>query len=94
MTLNDDLCHLLVFGHKQEQMFASSSFETTSEKISVKLIEILVDSYLTVIYHLKVICKKASQKLTAISRFFRILKTIIEYVFGYQLYYCQLIWIF
>ena len=62
MTLNADKCHLLFSGHKHEHMFASLSDETIWEENAVKLLGILIDSNLTFNDHLKIICKKASQK--------------------------------
>ena len=99
MTLNADKCHLLFSGHKHEQMFASLSDETIWEENAVKLLGILIDSNLTFNDHLKVICKKASQKLTAISRFSHILSEdkriiLLKTFFESQFNYCPLIWMF
>ena len=38
------------------------------EELSAKLLGIIIDLSLTFDYHVKTICKKASQKLTGISR--------------------------
>ena len=54
-------------------MFASPSDETIWEENAVKLSGIMIDSDLTFNDHLKVICKKATQKFTATSRFRHIL---------------------
>ena len=99
MTLNADKCHLLFSGHRHEQMFASLSDETIWEENAVKLLGILIDSNLTFNDHLKVICKKASQKLTAISRFSHILSEdkriiLLKTFFESQFNYCPLIWMF
>ena len=99
MTLNADKCHLLFSGHKHEHMFASLSDETIWEENAVKLLGILIDSNLTFNDHLKIICKKASQKLTAISRFCHILSEnkriiLLKTFFESQFNYCPLIWMF
>ena len=73
MTPNANKCHLLFSGHKHDHMFASLSDESIWEENAVKSLGISIDSDLTFNDHLKIICKKASQKLSAISRFFYIL---------------------
>ena len=73
MTWNIDKCHLLASEYKHELMFASISDEKNWEENSCKLLGILIDSHPTFNNHIKMICKKASQKLTAISRFSHIL---------------------
>ena len=92
MTLKVDGCHL------NEHMFVSLSDETIWEENAVKLLRILIDSDLTFNDHLKIICEKASGKLTAISRFCFILsenkKIILKTFFNSQFNYCPLIWIF
>ena len=68
MTLNADKCHLLVSGCKHK-LFVSASDETIWEENAVKLLlGILIDSDLIFTNHIKMICKKASQKLTGIAR--------------------------
>ena len=73
MTWNIDKCHLLASEYKHELMFASISDEKIWEENSVKLLRILIDSDPTFNNHIKMICKNASQKLTALSRFSHIL---------------------
>ena len=87
---------LLFSGHKHEQMFASSSDETVWKEKAVKLLGILIDSNLMFNDHLKIICKKASQKLIAISRFFHILSEdkriiLLKTFYESQFNYCPLI---
>ena len=57
----------------QKHIFASLFDETIWEGNEVKLLGILIHSDLTFDNYLKIICKKDSQKLTAISRFCHIL---------------------
>ena len=73
MTWNIDKCHLLASEYKHELIFASISDEKKWEENSVKLLDVLIDSDPTFNNHIKMICKKDSQKLTAISRFSHIL---------------------
>ena len=68
MTLNASKCHLLVSGYKDELMFATVGDALIWEEVSAKLLGIIIDSSLTFNDHVKMICKKASQKLTGIAR--------------------------
>ena len=99
LTLNADKCHLIVSGHKEEAMYASVGDALIWEENSVKLLGLFIDSKLTFDIHLQTICKKASQKLTAILRLANItsqekriimLKTFFESQFSY----CPLLWMF
>ena len=62
------MCYLLVSGFKEELMFATVGDSLLWEEFSAKLLGIIIDSSLTFDNHVKKICKKASQKLTGISR--------------------------
>ena len=99
LTLNADKCHLLASGHKNEAMFAKVGDALIWEENAVKLLGLIIDSGLTFNNHVKAICKKASQKLTAILRMANIRseykrKSLIETVFEWQCNYCSLIWMF
>ena len=99
MTLNASKCHLLVSGYKDEFMFAKVGDELLCEEHSAKLLGIIIYSSLKFDNHLKTICKKASQKLTAISRMsdylLQITRTVlIRSFFESQFDYCPLILIF
>ena len=66
---------------------------------TAKLLGILIDRDLSFNVHVKMICKKASQKLAAISRLANILskdkrKLLIRTFFESQFNYCPLIWMF
>ena len=73
LTLNADKCHLLASGHKNEAMFAKVGDALIWEENAVKLLGLIIDSGLTFNNHVKAICKKALQKLTAIIRMANIL---------------------
>ena len=53
---------------KSEKMFAKIEDTLLWEEHSAKLLGIIIDSSLTFDDHVKMLCKKASQKLTAVSR--------------------------
>ena len=99
MTLNASKCHLLVSGFKDEAMCAKVGDSLLWEEFSAKLLGIIIDSSLTFDNHVKTICKKASQKLTGISRMSNFMseikrKVLIQTFFESQFNYCPLIWMF
>ena len=99
MTLNASKCHLLVSGFKEELMFATVGGSLLWEELSVKLLGIIIDSCLTFGNHVKKIKKKASQKLTGISRMSNFMpkmkrKILIQTFFESQFNYCPLTWMF
>jgi hypothetical protein len=99
MTLNASKCHLLVSGFKDEAMCASVGGSLIWEELSAKLLGIIIDSSLTFDNHVKTICKKASQKLTGISRMSNFMsetkkKVLIQTFFESQFGYCPLICMF
>ena len=60
MRLNASKCHLLVCGHKFENMIAKIGNENIIETHSVKLLGMSIDSELTFGKHMDIICKTAS----------------------------------
>ena len=68
LTLNADQCNLLVSGYNYESIFAKVGYALLWEENSVKLISLFIDSDLSFHGHVKVTCKKASQKLSVITR--------------------------
>ena len=68
MTLKASKCHLLVSCYKDELMFATVGDALIWEEVSAKLLGIIIDSSLTFNDHVKMICKKASQIQTGVSR--------------------------
>ena len=73
MTITADKCHLLASRYKNEAMFATVGEAMIWQKNAVKLLGIIIDSGLNFKKHVKVICKKASQKLTIILKMANIL---------------------
>ena len=99
MTLNVPKCHLLVSGFRNEAIFAKVGDALLWEENSAKLLGIIIDSSLAFDNHVKMLCKKASQKLTAISRMSKFMsqqkrKTLMRTFFESQFNYCPLIWMF
>ena len=95
MTLNATKCHLLVSGYKDDLMFANVGDSLIWEEVSAKLLEIIIDSSLTFNDHIKMICKRDSQKLTGIARMSNLClnskKVLICTFFESQFNYCPLI---
>ena len=65
-------------GHKYETMYASVGDALLWEENSVKLLGLIIDSELTFNSYVQMICKKASQKLTAILRLAKQSKKLIK----------------
>ena len=68
MKLNFSKCNLLVCGHKYESMILKIDNTIVIETNPVKLLGIKIESELTFNKYMEMVCKKASQKLNALSR--------------------------
>ena len=68
MKLNSDKCNLLVCGNKFERMICKIENFHVIETHLVKLLGINIESELTFNNYMEAVCKKASQKLNALSR--------------------------
>ena len=98
MKLNESKCHFLTSG-STEHLWIKVGNEMIWESQSEKLLGITVDKNLSFNLHLKALCKKVNQKVSALARIVNILpfqkrhillKTFIESQFSY----CPLIWMF
>ena len=100
LTLNADKCHLLFTRLKFENMFARVYYATLWEEDSLKLLGILKDSKdLSFDKHVKMICKKNLQKVTALLRMVNVLtvkqrKLLIKSFIEAQFNHCPLLWMF
>ena len=99
MKLNSKKCHLLICGHKYEIMIGNINNAKVIESTDVKLLGVLIDSKLTFNVHMGNICKKASNKLNALSRLCAILPfyrriMLMNAFFRSQFCYCPLVWMF
>ena len=98
MKLNQSKCHFLAAG-SPEQLWVRVGDEKIWESQTEKLLGVTVDKNLSFEPHLKMLCKKVNQKVSALARIAGILpfqkrhillKTFVESQFSY----CPLIWMF
>ena len=98
MKLNQSKCHFLTSG-SSEHLWVKVGKEMIWESQAEKLLGMMVDKDLNFNSHLKALCKKVNQKVSALARIARILpfqkrriilKTFIESQFSY----CPLVWMF
>ena len=99
MKLNSKKCHLLVCGHKYESMICKIGNTQIIETHLVKLLGIKIDSELTFNKHMEIVCKKASQKLNALSRLCALIpfhkrKMLMNAFFDSQFTYSPLVCMF
>ena len=93
MKLNSSECKLLVCGHEFESMICKIENAQLIETHIVKLLGIQIDTELTFNSQIKTLCKKASQKLNALSRLCALLpshrrKMLMQAFFNSQFSYC------
>ena len=98
MKLNQSKCHFLTCG-SPEQLWVRVGDEKIWESQSEKLLGMIVDKKLNFDLHLRSLCRKVNQKVSALARIVSILpfskrhlimKTFIESQFSY----CPLVWMF
>ena len=99
MKLNGSKCKLLICGHKFESMICNVDGSLVIETHLVKLLGVKIDSELNFNTHLEMICKKASQKLNALSRLCAIIpfdkrRIMMQAFFNSQFSYSPLVWMF
>ena len=99
MKLNSSKCHLLVCGHKFESMICKIGNSQVVETHVVKLLGIKIESELTFNNYMEEVCKKASQKLNALSRLCKFLpfhrrRILMQAFFNSRFSYCPLVWMF
>ena len=68
MTLNEEKCHLLVFGEKDSKVPINVGLSVTIGSNEKKLLSIIIEQKLNFKPHLFTVCKKASQRLHALAR--------------------------
>ena len=66
--MNSDKCHLLVAGHKFEQIWAKVGTDLIWESNSVKLLGITIDNHIKFDKHISHLCAKSNRKLSALTR--------------------------
>ena len=97
MKLNPDKCHFIIAANTHEHLWVKVGESLIWESQEEKLLGVTIDNNLKFSIHLSNICKKASQKLSALGRVAKLLpfqrkrvllKTFIESQFSY----CPLVW--
>ena len=99
MVLNPDKCHFLTLGFNKplpDFSYKNTIIKNVTEK---KVFGILIDSNLNFKSHMKKICEKANQKLSAFARISKLTtpnqrKKLINSFINSQFTYCPLTWMF
>ena len=99
MKLNDDKCHLLVFGGKTNDVSVTIGNSLIKESTEEKLLGVTIDKDLSFENHLDSLCKKASKKLHALARISKFMDTdrivlMMNTFVMSQFSFCPLIWMF
>ena len=99
MKLNADKCHLLLSGFKHQLHWVDVGKDRIWESSCEKLLGINIDRNLRFNLHVAKICRKASQKLTALGRLSRLLplhkrRELFKAFIESQFAYCPLVWFF
>ena len=99
MKLNEDKCHLMVFGDKSNDISLNIGSVRIKESTEEKLLGVILDKTLCFKQQVRSICKKAGQKLHALSRISHFLDTeklkrIMKAFILSQFNYCPLVWMF
>ena len=100
MKLNEDKCHFMILGERTNQDVGinidNCNVDNSQEE---KLLGVLIDSNLNFEKHVSNICKKAANKLFALSRMSTYLGTdklrlLVRAFVTSQFQYCPLVWMF
>ena len=99
MVLNSGKCHFMCLGKNAENetyFWNNTKMKNSNEE---KILGIIIDNKLKFKSHVKNLCKKASQKIWALSRLTNYLndsekKLIFDAILKSQFSYCPLVWMF
>ena len=99
MKLNGDKCHLMIFSQKSNDLSIKIGSTTIIESTEEKLLGVTLDKQLSFKTHVKSLCKKAGQKLHALSCISYLLDTeklkhIMRAFILSQFSYVPLVWMF
>ena len=99
MALNPGKCHYIVIGDDDPTYKILLSNNESSSSIEEKLLGFLLDSKLNFDFHIRSLCKKAGQKLSALVRINHFLAQdqkllLLNFAVKSQFSYCPLIWMF
>ena len=98
MKLNEDKCHLMIFGENSNEISLNIGRVTIKESMEEKLLGVILEK-ICFKQQVRSICKKAGQKLHALSRISHFLNTeqlkqIMKAFILSQFNYCPLVWMF
>ena len=99
MKLNEEKCHLLVFGEIDTETSINVGPSVIKESKEEKLLGVVTDQKLNFKQHLNTVCLKASQKLHALARASTYMpkektRMVMRAFKMSQFSYCPLIWMF
>ena len=99
MKLNEEKCHLLVFGEKDREISINIGPSVIKESNEEKLLGVVIDQKLNFKQHSDMVCRKASQKLHALVRASTYMpkektRMVMRSFIMSQFSYCPLIWMF
>ena len=99
LKLNEDKCHLIISGHKFENVWVKIGDTKIWESQRQKLLGVDIDRQLKFDNFIFSLCKKASRKLSALARLSSYLKidqkrVLMKYFIESQFSYCPLTWMY
>ena len=99
LKLNDDKCHLMIFGDKSTETTISIGNSRINESDYEKLLGVTFDKKLSFKKHVEDLSKKANQKLHALARLSNYIDPIKSEILmnsfiRSQFNYCPLVWMF
>ena len=99
MKLNQDKCHFLISGNKNEHLFVNVGDELIWESEAEKLLGVTIYKNLNFDKHLSILTSKVGQKVTALVRIAKILpfhkrRLILKSFIESQFSHCPLVWMF
>ena len=99
MKLNQIKCHLIVSTNSPELLWIKIGEQVIWASKQEKLLGVLVDRHLKFGDHIETICKKASAKVTALTRLVKIVpmeqkKILMNAFIDSQFSHCRLVWMF
>ena len=99
MKLNEERCHLLVFGEEDTEISINVGPSVIKESKEERLLGVVIDQKLNFKQHLDTVCRKASQKLHALARASTYMpkektRMVMRAFIMSQFSYCPQIWMF
>ena len=99
LKLNDDKCHLMIFGEKSTEATVSIGNSMINESDYEKLLGVTFDKKLSFKKHVEDLSKKANQKLHALARLSNYIdpiksEIVMNSFIRSQFNYCPLVWMF